>query len=466
MSRRLLALLTALVLLLAACADGASDSDTATADPTQDAGGDTGGDADDGVTAGEPDAAATVPQGESADDGDADASEADGFGSDVTADEVAQEEPAEPADRPQAEAIPIFLGRQIIKTGDIVLEAADVAATTDAVIDTVFDNGGAIWGQETTTDPTPRAVLTIRVPPLEFDQLIAAITRVPGVGVVSENTTSDDVTEVVVDLDARIIAAESSVARVQALLDDARDLDTIFRLEEELATRQADLERLLGQRKTIGDQVALSTITLTILELDPDRLQPEMDVVAWLGDDADDACPGRSSLSMGADDAAVLCISVNNTGEDALSGIDVESSTLRLRVDDFEVQAGTATLDRIEPGDELLLTVELDAEGGAVNRVDLSEGTNIAVEVAATPATSEGLELTADDTVFLSASGDDPLPGFTDSFASGWQAMIAVVSILMIVVGALLPFVPVIALAVWLGRRYVLVQRRRAEEFG
>lgn len=154
--------------------------------------------------------------------------------------------PAEPAGRPQAEAIPIFLGRQIIKTGDIVLEAADVATTTDAVIDTVIDNGGAIWGQETTTDPTPRAVLTIRVPPLDFDQLLAAITRVPGVGIVSENTNSDDVTEVVVDLDARIIAAESSVARVQALLDEARDLDTIFRLEEELATRQADLERLLG----------------------------------------------------------------------------------------------------------------------------------------------------------------------------------------------------------------------------
>lgn len=190
-----------------------------------------------------------------------------------------------------------------------------------------------------------------------------------------------------------------------------------------------------------------------------------MDVVAWLGNDADDACPGRSNLSMGADDAAVLCISVNNTGE-ALTGIDVASSTLRLRVDDFEVWAGIATLDRIEPGDELLLTVELDAEGGAVNRVDLSEGTDISVEVAATPATSEGLELAAEDRVFLSASGDDPLPGFTDSFAGGWQAMTAVVSILMIVVGALLPFVPVIALAVWLGRRYVLARRRRAEDFG
>jgi hypothetical protein len=461
MSRRPLALFAAVMLLLAACGD--TDADSASTD-------DSGGFEEvDGVITADPTSAiagddAPDDRTDDSDMSDADG-EADGFGSGApTAEVVAQDEPAEPGERPQAEVIPIFLGRQIIKTGDIVVEAADVRATTDAIIDTVFDNGGAIWGQETSTEPTPRAVLTIRVPPLDFDRLIAAITRVPGVGIVSENTTSDDVTEVVVDLDARIIAAESRVARVQALLDDARDLNTIFQLEEELSTRQADLERLLGQRKTIGDQIALSTITLTVLELDPDRLQPEVEVVAWLGTSADDACPGRSSLSMGAEDTAVLCISVNNTGEDTLTAIDVESPTLRLRVDDFEILDGVASLDEIEPGDELLLTVELDAEGGSVNRVDVSGGANIAVEVSATPAMSEGLELTATDSVFLSAEGDDPLPGFGDSFSSGWDAMIAVVSILMIVVGALLPFVPIIALAVWLGRKYLISQRRRADE--
>jgi hypothetical protein len=464
MSRRPLALFAAVMLLLAACGD--TDADSASTD-------DSGGFEEvDGVITADPTSAIAGDDAPDDRTDDSDTSgadgEADGFGSGApTAEVLAQDEPAEPTEpgeRPQAEVVPIFLGRQIIKTGDIVVEAADVRATTDAIIDTVFDNGGAIWGQETSTEPTPRAVLMIRVPPLDFDRLIAAITRVPGVGIVSENTTSDDVTEVVVDLDARITAAESSVARVQALLDDARDLNTIFQLEEELSTRQADLERLLGQRKTIGDQIALSTITLTVLELDPDRLQPEVEVVAWLGTSAEDACPGRSSLSMGAEDTAVLCISVNNTGEDTLTAIDVASPTLRLRVDDFEILDGVASLDEIKPGDELLLTVELDAEGGSVNRVDVSGGTDIAVEVSATPALSEGLELTATDSVFLSAEGDDPLPGFGDSFSSGWDAMIAVVSILMIVVGALLPFVPIIALAVWLGRKYVISQRRRADE--
>ena len=471
MSRRtsvLLAMFTISALLLATCADSDNDSDAATSE----------GDTDSAETPAaddRPDATVAGSDDELADESSTD-SDGDAFGFDAAAElesdaDIAQEDSADPStptdsqpERLPAEVTALFVGRQIIKTGDVVVEAADVRATTDAIIDVVFDNGGAIWGQETQSEPTPSAVLTVRVPPLEFDQLMSEITGVPGVGVVSENTTSDDVTEVVVDLDARITAAQSSVARVQLLLDEARDLNTIFQLEEELASRQADLERLLGQRKTIGDQISLSTITVTILELDPDRLQPEMEVIAWLGDDKDDACPGASSLSVGADDTAVLCVNISNTGEDALTAIDVKSSSLRLRVDDFTVEDGVASLDEIQPGDELLLTVELDTEGGAINRVDVSAGLNLTIEVSATPATSESLELTNEDTVFISADVDDPLPGFADSFSSGWAAMVSVIGVLMIILGVLLPFVPIILLGLWLGRKILAKQRARVEE--
>ena len=375
---------------------------------------------------------------------------------------AAQEEP-EPAPEVPPEITALFVGRQIIKTGSVVLEAADVRTTTDRIVETVFANGGAIWGQESRTDPTPQTVLTIRVPPLMFEDLVAAITDVDGVGVISETVTSDDVTEVVVDLDARITAAESSVNRVRELLDDARDLNTIFRLEEELAPRQANLERLLGQRKTIGDQVALSTITLTIIELDPDRLDPAMEITAWLGTDQVDACPGRSDLSIGADDTAVLCVNVSNTGEDVLTDIDIAASTFRLRVDDFTVAPGNATIESLAPGDELLAYVELKANGGFIQRVDASNGIAIDVTVTVNPETSPTVELTGSDSVFISADVDDPLPGFGDSFSSGWNVMITVLSILMIIAGLALPFTPIIILAVWLGGKALIKSRERAD---
>jgi hypothetical protein len=453
---RLVALLVAFTLLLAACGDDSDSRATESSDsPMTASADDSPADFSDGGDL-QPDsempAEDDMPVDEPA------AVEREGADSLVGA--VAQE-PGEETPIP-ADVTALFVGLQIIKTGDVVLEAADVAQTTKDVIATVFANGGAIWGQETQTDPEPRAELVIRVPPLEFDSLLAALTQTNGVGLVSQSTTSDDVTDVVIDLDARISAAESSVARVQERLDAANDLNTIFTLEEEVATRQANLERLRGQRETIGDQIALSTINLTIVELDPDRKTSDIEVVTWLGDDRGDACPGVSDLSIGADDNAVLCVNIHNTGEDVLTDIDIQSTPFRLRVGDFTVE-GDGTLDALQPGEELLASVELEADGGFISRVDASNGLQIAVTVTAIPETTENAELTGVDTVFISTDVDDPLPGFGDSFSGGWNAMVRVVSILLLVLGAVLPFIPLLLIGAWATRRVTTKSRERAD---
>jgi hypothetical protein len=358
-----------------------------------------------------------------------------------------------------AEIVALAVGRQIVFTGHITIESADVAQATTAAIDAVFGAGGAVWGQDTRTGPDPQTVLTIRVPPADFDRVLAAVAGVDGTTLVSQSVTSDDVTETVVDLDARIIAAESSVARVQTLLDAAVDLSTVFSLEEELASRQAALERLRGQRETVGDQVALATITLTIVELDPDRLDAGMEVVAWLGENTDEACPGVPDLSVAANGSAVLCAGINNTGEDILTDIDVRSSTLRLRMDDFGPidgadgnEDGEAGLS-LSPGEELLVSVTLEAEDGFVNRVDASDSVEIDVEVTATPETTPTDDLTEAASVVLAADVEDPLPGFADSFSAGWSAMATILGVAMIVIGTALPFLPFLALAAWLRHR-------------
>lgn len=445
------------MLLIAACADDSNDT-ASDSSPTASLTDSPDGGSDDSPAAIEsPDSPADEPT-----EAESDQSAEFGFSLDA-----AQEDPPGETEDPgngSAFAIPVFLGREIIFTADVIVESADVGRATSDVIDTVLTNGGAIWGQETRTDPTPQTVLTIRVPPGEpFARVLEAVAGLEGTNLVSQSLSTDDVTEVVVDLDARIVASESSVARVQTLLDAATDLNTVFTLEEELATRQAQLERLRGQRKTIGDQIALATINLTIVELDPDRLAPGMDVVAWLGTDLDDACPGVSDLSIGADDTAVLCVNIHNTGEDTLTELDIESSTFRLRVDEFTVNPeGDGSLDSLAPGEELLVYADLDAEDGFISRVDASGGLEIAVAVHATPATTPDVELRADDTVFISADVEDSLPGFGDSFSSGWNAMATVVGILMIIVGTLLPFSVFIALGIWIGRWWLRRSRERA----
>jgi hypothetical protein len=469
---RLVALLVAFTLLLAACGDdsdsatsqSSSDPQVASADdaPANDAPTDiSDGDESqpDSKTSADDDMSADEPEFVSEDGLDSD-SAVEREGAESLGDPLAQD-PGEETPIP-ADVTALFVGLQIIKTGDVVLEAPDVAQTTKDIIATVFANGGAIWGQETQTNPEPRAELVIRVPPLAFDGLLAALTQTDGVGLASQSTTSDDVTDVVIDLDARISAAESSVARVQERLDAANDLNTIFTLEEEVATRQANLERLRGQRETIGDQIALSTINLTIVELDPDRKTSDIEVVTWLGDDRGEACPGVSDLSIGADDKAVLCVNIHNTGEDVLTSIDIHSTPFRLRVGDFTVE-GDGTLDALQPGEELLASVDLEADGGFISRVDASNGLQIAVTVTAIPETTENAELTGVDTVFISTDVDDPLPGFGDSFSGGWNAMVRVVSILLLVLGAVLPFIPLLLIGAWASRKLTTKSRERAD---
>lgn len=452
-SRRFLAATAVLTFLLASCADNATDdasSDPSSAPPSAPDTADNGDNADNADDADAPEArSADEDGGSDLDTADADAAEAS---APAEGDAAGGRNVSIP---PEISALAV--GRQIIFTGDVVVEANDVPAATEEIIDAVFAAGGAVWGQDTRTSPDPRTVLTIRVGPADFDRVLEAISG--SAVVVSQTITTDDVTEAVVDIDARIVAAESSVGRVQTLLDAATDLNTVFTLEEELGARQADLERLRGQRKTIGDQVALATITLTILELDPDRLEPEMDVVAWLGTDIDDACPGATNLSIGGDDTAVLCVNVRNTGEDTLGAIAVESPTFRLRTGDFTLgESSDGTVEELAPGAELILVAELAARDGFIDNVDARDGLDVAVEVDAVPAGSPAVELTAAEVLSISTDVPDPAPTFADALRSGWTAMISIVVVIMLFVGYLLPFLPFLALIGWL----VVRHRRRA----
>jgi len=72
------------------------------------------------------------------------------------------------------------------------------------------------------------------------------------------------VTNEVTDLDARISTLRASTTRIEGLLHDAKDITDIIKLEDELASRQADLESLEAQQRGLADQVSLSTITLSL----------------------------------------------------------------------------------------------------------------------------------------------------------------------------------------------------------
>ena len=141
-------------------------------------------------------------------------------------------------------------GRSIVYTASLEIEVDDVIAAGRRALVELQGLGGVLFGQETSSGPEPRSVLTIKVRPESF---AAALDRLAGLGtLVSQTVYADDVTERVVDLQSRITTAEASVERLRAFLEGATDLEGVAAMEAQLLQRETDLELMRGELRTLG----------------------------------------------------------------------------------------------------------------------------------------------------------------------------------------------------------------------
>ena len=82
--------------------------------------------------------------------------------------------------------------------------------------------------------------------------------------VISVSITAQDVTTQVVDLDARIGVLQTSIDRLKSLQAQATSVTDLVAVESELANRQGELDSLTAQRGYLGQQVAMSTVTVSL----------------------------------------------------------------------------------------------------------------------------------------------------------------------------------------------------------
>ncbi|WP_448059256.1 DUF4349 domain-containing protein [Cellulomonas hominis] len=200
-------------------------------------------------------------------------------------------------------------GRQVVVHADVQVTVDDPRAAAARVVALVEDAGGRVDAREEYsgsegsqnglvgegdqgTHDVPRtdasATLTVRVPSAD---LTGVLEDLADIGEVSRlNQTTDDVTTTAQDLDARIDALEISVARMEDLLGRAASTTELLEVEAALSERQGTLESLESQRASLAEEVALSTLTVTLTTVPPEPV-------------ADDSRPGGflDGLSAGWD---------------------------------------------------------------------------------------------------------------------------------------------------------------------
>ena len=333
-------------------------------------------------------------------------------------------------------------GRSIIYTANLTVEVDDVIAAGEQALTAVQGLGGALYGQETTSGPEARSVLTIKVPPENFAE---ALRRLAGIGrLVSQSVFTDDVTERVVDLDSQIATAETSVERLRALLAAATGMEDIVSLERELMQRETDLELLRGQLRTLEDQVALATIVLSLTEPYPD---PAVELVgtAYRGHDDGAGCPGGVKLAIDEGESFTACYEVKNTGDTPLGDIDLYDSGLDAQLEDLILVAGDLDIP-LPPGGHLIFAFETEA--------DPDRRSDPWVQATALDPNGNPLwltEVTNVERAELQVARDDSLPGFVDVLQGAWHALQKLGGIIVVVGAAVLPFlwIPALAIAVW-----------------
>jgi|FLYL01.1.fsa_nt_gi uncharacterized coiled-coil protein SlyX len=364
-------------------------------------------------------------------------------------------EPQAASDTAAVEVAFLQANRQIVYVADMTVATDDVRQAARQAAAVVEAEGGFLFAEDSRNEPHPEAVLTFKVPP---DRFRAVIDRLGELGELrSLQISADDVTERVVDLESRIRTTEASIARLRSLLAEATDIEGIVELERELAEREANLEVLRGELRTLSERVAMATLTLRLVQARADASLAGT-ITAYAGHDGGVACPGREqALSLERREPVTVCWEITNTGDTHLIDLRLTDPALQVELADLIVVAGDP--DRpLAPGDTLILAHETTGE----------RRTRLRTTVEATPATEDGNPIQGmtptelQMTYTLDFSDPPGPPTFTDGLEASWELLLDLGGFGLAAIGAALPFLWVVPLA-WWGFRTIRRRPGKAE---
>jgi hypothetical protein len=165
-----------------------------------------------------------------------------------------------------AEAVRLAPAQAIVYTADLSMRAGDVPRAAGEAKRIVTAAGGYV-GNENATDEAgshPSATITFKIPAAKYQGVLDQLAS-PSVGRrLSLRQQADDVTQEVADVASRVKSAQATLASFRKLLNRAGSVDDVVRLEQEIATRESDLESLQARQKSLSAQTSYATVTLRL----------------------------------------------------------------------------------------------------------------------------------------------------------------------------------------------------------
>ena len=154
--------------------------------------------------------------------------------------------------------------RMIIRTANMQLVVDDVRDTIAKITELAQGREGYVVNSSSWKEGE-RIVgqITIRVPSEDFNYAMS-ILRSLAVEVNSETTSSQDVTEEYVDLEATLRNLEATEVQLLKLMEKAVKVEDILNVQRELSRVQQDIERTKGRMQYLERTSAMSLITVLL----------------------------------------------------------------------------------------------------------------------------------------------------------------------------------------------------------
>jgi hypothetical protein len=156
--------------------------------------------------------------------------------------------------------------RSLARTGEIDLLVPDVPAALNRIQTLADTQFGAITGLQDDAPSAPggthTAKVTVSVPDDRFTHTLEALAGMGGV--VSRSVTTEDLTDSIVDGDARLRNLRHEETDLLRIMDRSGKVEDILSVEEQLASTREAIEQLDAEQKAMRQRVSYATITVDL----------------------------------------------------------------------------------------------------------------------------------------------------------------------------------------------------------
>ena len=161
---------------------------------------------------------------------------------------------------------PLLADRKLVRNATLRFRVEKLTDSEGRVSKMAGQFGGMITNsEEDRTGGLSEMSMTVRVPAARLDAFLENLLK-ESIYTDTKTITAEDVTRQYADTDARIRAKKATEARYLQLLQKARNVEEVMAVEAQIGQMREDIEAQEAVLRTLKNDVALSTITLTMYE--------------------------------------------------------------------------------------------------------------------------------------------------------------------------------------------------------